>query len=67
MLVTMGIRYLLQQAGFWRVVPLLIVGLLLCCDVTEAGVMSGVDVPCCAVKPFWDILGIVLLIISLFI
>ena len=67
MLVTMGIRYLLQQAGFWRVVPLLIVGLLLCCGIAEAGVLTGIDVPCCAVKPVWDIISIVILIISLFI
>jgi hypothetical protein len=67
MLITLGLGYLFRQTGFWRVVPLLIVGLLLCCGIAEAGVMSGMDVPCCAVKPVWDIISIVILIISLFI
>ena len=48
---------------FWRIVPLLVVGLLLCFGgVAEAGTLEHG-----AIKPWWgDIIGVILLIIAIF-
>jgi len=68
MLVIAGIRYFLHRAGLWRVLPLVIVGLLLCAGLAEAGVVDCVSVPTVQfiTKPLWDVVMIIIVAISLF-
>ena len=52
----------------WHIVPLLTTGMyLISCGVTEAAVQGMPVIQCAATfKPFWDVLGVLLFIITIF-
>ena len=52
----------------WHIVPLLVVGLLICsCGVTEAAVQCVPTIQCVAIfRPFWDVLGVLLFFLTIF-
>ena len=72
-LVILGTRYLLHRVGIWKLaVPLLIVGVLFCCGVAEAGVLDFTSIPEIECKsfpklPWMNLITIALIILSFFI
>jgi len=71
-LLFVGVRHVWMLIHKWRMLPLLIVGALLCLGLTsgvaEAGAIAQVpEIQCAAIKPWWgDIVGVILLIIAIF-
>ena len=55
-----GGLYFLRRIGLWKILPLLVVGLLLCGGVTEAGVMDCVPVPG---RPWWDVVVMLVVVV----
>jgi len=70
LLVIVGMRYFLHRVGLWRVLPLVVLGLLLCGGVAQAGMIDHIAIPeieCGVIKPaWWKILTVVLFVISIF-
>jgi len=68
--VIVGIRYLLRRFRVWKLLPLVVLGLLLCGGVAQAGMIDYISIPeieCGAIKPgWWSIITVVLLVISIF-
>jgi len=67
-LVFVGVRYLARRIKVWRVLPLMIVALLLCCGVAHAGAIDLTPTSNMAVsivKPLWDFVMVVIIAISL--
>jgi len=68
--VIVGIRYLLRRFRVWKLLPLVVLGLLLCGGVAQAGMIDHISIPeieCGAIKSaWWNIITVVLLVISLF-
>jgi len=70
-LVIAGVRYCLQSIGLRKILPLLVLGILLFCgNIAEAGMFDYASFPeieCGKVKlPWWNIITVVLLVISIF-
>jgi hypothetical protein len=61
-------RYCLHRVGLWRILPLLVVGLLLCGGgIAEAGTIDYVpasDTATGIAKPLWDIAMIIIVVIA---
>jgi hypothetical protein len=61
-----GLRYLRQYVKKW--LPFMIVGIgIFTCGVAEAGVIPVFNIPEIAVRPLWDIIGLIMLVLSFFI
>lgn len=61
-----GIRYFWRYVNFGRVLPLLLLGVILCCcGIAEAGIIPLADLPVAAVRPlWWEALGWLIIVIT---
>jgi hypothetical protein len=70
-LMVAGIRYIMHRFGIWRMVPLMVLAMLLCCGVTEASVLGGQTLPMAealfSLNPWLEIINFILLIFTIFI
>jgi hypothetical protein len=70
-LMVAGIRYIMHRFGIWRMTPLMILAMLLCCGVTEASVLSEQAAPMAeasfSLNPWLEIINFILLIFTIFI
>ena len=72
-LLFVGVRYAWKFTQKWRMLPLLIIGALLCFWMTggtaEAGAIAHApEIQCGVIRPWWgDIVGIILFIIAIFV
>jgi hypothetical protein len=70
-LVIAGVRYCLHRIGIWKMIPLMILGMILCCGTTEAGVLGGQTLPMTeamfSLNPWLEIINFILLIFTIFI
>ena len=64
-LVIAAVRYLWHRVRLWHLVPLVAVGLLLCCNGTAmAGVVDCIAVP--FKPPWWSVVDLVILVVLMF-
>ena len=62
-------RYLFRRIRLWRVLPLLLLGLLLCCGgVAEAGMMNVVPETQLGIikPPWWGVFDLIIFVLTLF-
>jgi hypothetical protein len=59
-LMMFAMSIIFRHRGIYRIVPLVIIGLLLCCGVAEAGTLPVITAP--VIKPFIDVIGWVIIV-----